>query len=238
MSVDQSGGSTRVTIAPYSWGVAVLPLVVALAIIFFMLRARNAEWQSNLAWAMKLHGVDLVRLLILLIPLAFGAAGTLAMRARHEFEASRVGLRVESQSPLRRSIRQWPAAQIDRLFVEVQTTHSQKGGSRTVRRLMLVLKSGKRQRVLGDRGQRNLDWICQTLTAGLQQAGVSAAWPSFSPSRPTFQGPPRWVGILFATFSSIFFIAGWTLAVMQDSRLRHAVPVQAKVVSIKTVATH
>ena len=160
------------------------------------------------------------------------------MRTRHVIEAAREGLRVESQSLFRTKERKWPAAEIDRIFC--RCADGQRGGkgrscTRTVRRLMLLLKDGKRRPLLGDRGNQSLDWVCQTLTAGLQQAGVNAAWPSFTPraSSPIFRGPPRVLGVVFLVFSSVFFIAGWSLAITQDLRLRHAVPVQATVLSVE-----
>jgi hypothetical protein len=235
MSVEQSGGSTRVMISPYPWAVAVLPLGLALTIVFFVLRPTNHGWQPNPTSGFGLGGVDVIYCLALLIALA-GLAVTLAMRTRYGFEANRDGLRTESQSPLRHKVRQWPAAQIDRLFIDVRTTQG-KQGPQTTRRLMLVLKNGKQQRISAAHVLQNLDWLCETLSAGLQQAGVSAAWPNFSPSRPTLQGPPRGVGIFFTLFSSFFFIAGWTTAIKQDLLLRHAVPVQSTVMSIKAAVT-
>jgi hypothetical protein len=46
---------------------------------------------------------------------------------------------------------------------------------------------------------------------------------------------PRWCGVLFAAFSSIFLIGGWWCAIVQDYRLRHDQPVQATVSRLEVI---
>jgi hypothetical protein len=132
--------------------------------------------QNNPTMELRVYGLDPVNLLVPLMALA-GVAVTVAMRTRYVFETDRDGLRIESQSVLRRSVRRWPAADIDRLFVESRTIHSSKGGSRTTRVLMLLLKNGKRKRVPCSPTEQNLDWICQTLNSRLQNSGTSTTRP-------------------------------------------------------------
>ncbi len=181
--VEHGNGSTRVALPPYPWHLALFPSATAMAVSLCVFIANFRIHQNNPTMELRVYGLDPINLLVPLMALA-GAAVSVAMRTRYVFEADRDGLRIESQSVLRRSVRRWPAADIDRLFVETRTTRSSKGVSGTARVLMLLLKNGKRKRVPCSSNRQNLDWICQTLNTRLQNSGTSRTRPGTDRGHP------------------------------------------------------
>jgi hypothetical protein len=174
--VEHGNGSTRVTLPPSPWHLALFPSATAMAVSLCVFIANFRIHRNNPTMGLRVYGLDPINLLVPLMALA-GVAVTVAMRTRYVFETDRDGLRIESQSVLRRSVRRWTAADIERLFVETRTIRSSKGGSGTTRVLMLLLKNGKRKRVPCSPTEQNLDWICQTLNTRLQNSGTSTTRP-------------------------------------------------------------